>query len=250
MKKKLLDSQKTLTTHRKIIRNKPFLKRIYKDFYLEFKKIRVPNGPLIELGSGAGFIKKIMPMIITSDIERGPDIDQIFSATKLPFKSDAIAAFYMLDTFHHIKYPEKALQEMERCLKNSGKIIMIEPYNSSWGRFIYQKFHHENFDPRGGWEIKGTGRLSNANGAIPWIVFVRDKDIFEKKFPNLKIKKVTPHTPLRYLLSGGLSKPQLIPSFLYSFIVFLEKILSPFNSFLCMFVTIELQKFSQKQTGK
>lgn len=237
-----LDTQKALILHRKIIRENLFLKRIYKDFYLEFKKTRVLKGPLVEIGSGAGFIKEVIPEVIASDVIKGPGIDIVFSATKIPFKKNSISAFFMFDVFHHIKNPEKALREMKRCLKPKGKILMIEPYNSLWGRFIYQNFHHENFEPNSGWKIKGTGRLSDANGALPWIIFVRDKKIFKRKFPDLRIVKIIPHTPLCYLLSGGLSKPQFVPVFFYPIVKFIENILSPFNSIIGMFVTIELRK--------
>lgn len=239
-----LDSQDTFSLHRKIINSRPFLKKLYKDFYLEFKKARVPKGPLVELGSGAGFLKELIPNVLTSDIVKDGSIDKVFSATKIPFKKGAIAAFFMFDVLHHIKEPERALREMERCLKVGGKIIMIEPYNSSWGRFIYQNFHHENFEPNSGWKIKGTGRLSDANGALPWIIFVRDGKIFERKFPRLKIVKVTPHTPLRYLFSGGLSFPQLLPGRLYPVVLFFERLLSPLNRIFSMFATIELQKIN------
>lgn len=237
-----LDSPKTIFIHQAAIQQKPFLKRVYEDFYNEFKKIRTPKGLPVELGSGAGFLKELIPNVLTSDIVKGRGIDKIFSATEIPFKKETIAAFFMFDVFHHIKNPEKALREMERCLKPKGKILMIEPYNSLWGRFIYQNFHHENFEPNSGWKIKGTGRLSDANGALPWIIFVRDRKIFERKFPGLKIVKVIPHTPFCYLLSGGMSKPQFIPELFYPIVKFIENILSPFNSIIGMFVTIELRK--------
>lgn len=239
-----LDNKKTLFFHKNLIRSKGFLNKLYTDFYLEFKNTSVPSGKVVELGSGAGFIKEIIFKTITTDVISDPDIDIVLKGDQLPFAKNSVSAFFLLDVLHHIKNPEKFLREMQRCLKKNGKIIMIEPYNSLWGRFIYQNFHHENFDPSAGWEIKGKGRLSNANGAIPWIIFVRDRQIFIKKFPNLKVTKIRPHTPLRYLLSGGLSKPQFAPSFLYNPIFNLEKLLSPISNVFSMFVTIELKKLN------
>ena len=237
-----LDSKESVIEHKKIIREKPLLRQTYFDYYHQFKSVKVPKGNLVEIGSGGGFLKDIIPSVITSDVVKGPGIDKVFSANKMPFKKNSVSAFFMLNVLHHIKNPERALKEMERCLKYNGKIIMIESYNSPWSRFIYHNFHHEDFDPKASWKIKGKGRLSSANGALPWIIFVRDKNIFQKKFQSLKIKKVAPHTPLAYLLSGGLSKPQLLPSFTYLMIKSTEKILSPFNKWLAMFVTIVLEK--------
>lgn len=232
----------TLFLHRRIIKKKGFLKKLYTDFYKVFISIKIPEGMVVELGSGAGFIKELAPLTVTSDVIKGVEIDRVIDATNLPFKNQSIAGFFMLDVLHHIKDAEKALVELERCLKIGGKIVMIEPYNSVFGSFIYRHFHHEGFDPNSNWKIEGTGRMSEANQAIPWIIFVRDRKIFDKKFPNLKIVKINPHTPLRYIISGGLSKPQLLPSFAYGFILLIEKILSPFNKFIGLFVTIELQK--------
>lgn len=235
-----LDSKETLEQHSVLIKRKGFLKKLYEDFYKQFMINDIPPGDIVELGSGGGFIKEIIANAITSDVVGGPGIDMVFSATDMPFQNSSVSAFVMIDVLHHIKDPEKALREMERCLKPGGKIIMIEPYNSSWGRFIYQNFHHERFDPTSSWEIKGEGRLSDANGAIPWIIFVRDRKIFEEKFSELKIIKIQPHTPIAYLISGGLSKPQFLPSFMYQFVRLIEKAFSPFNRLLGMFVTITL----------
>jgi len=239
-----LDSRKSLFTHKELIKNKSFLKKIYIDFYSQFKNSKIPSGKVVEIGSGAGFIKEIIPQTITTDVISGPEIDITLRGDKLPFSKNTISAFFLLDVLHHVKNPEKFLYEMEGCLKKGGKIIMIEPYNSLWGRFIYQNFHHENFDQEAGWKIKGRGRLSDANGALPWIIFVRDKKIFIKKFSNLKIIKITPHTPLRYLFSGGLSKPQIVPSFFYGPVLAFERLLFPLNQLFSMFVTIELVKIS------
>jgi len=84
--------------------------------------------------------------------------------------------------------------------------------------------------------------MSDSNPALPWIIFVRDREIFEKRFPKLKINQIAPHTPFLYLLSGGLTKPQFLPSFAYPAAKAFEKIISSFNPWLGMFVTIELQK--------
>ncbi len=237
-----LNTLKTLKLHKEIIEKKGFLHNLYVDFYNILLSTNTISGKKVELGSGAGFIKEINPKVITSDVIAGKGIDLVFSASKMPFKSSSISTFYMLDTFHHIKDAEMALKEMSRCLKPNGKIIMIEPFNTPWGKFIYTNFHYEDFDVNGSWKIKGSGRLSDANDALPWIVFVRDKTIFQKKFPKLKIKKTHIHTPISYLISGGLTKPQFLPTFSYKIIRFIEKLLDPFQKYLGMFATIEIVK--------
>lgn len=237
-----LDDSKTIDLHRKLIKQKLFLYKFYTNAYQEFKRSIKKLSPVIELGSGGGFIKEVIPQTITSDLVNSSGVDKVFPAEKIPFKDKSVGAFLMLNVLHHIKNPEQALKELDRTLKNNGKIIMIEPYNSLFGIFIYKHFHHENFDSKAGWKITGKGRLSDANGVLPWIIFIRDRAKFEKKFPNLKITQIKPHTPLLYLVSGGLSRWQLLPDFLYPLLERLEKIFSPLNNELGMFATIEIQK--------
>lgn len=119
---------------------------------------------------------------------------------------------------------------------------MIEPANSLWGRWIYQNFHHEPFLPEGDWTIPLSGPLSGANGALPWIVFQRDRRILEESFPELSVKTIKYHTPFTYLVSGGVSFRQLLPDISYSFIKLVDQWSSKITSQLSMFMTIIVEK--------
>ncbi|MBI2996308.1 MAG: class I SAM-dependent methyltransferase [Candidatus Melainabacteria bacterium] len=242
-----LDNPLTASVHKTIIQEKPFLKRIYLDFYGEFKKTltNCKKGLLVEIGSGSGFLKEVIPEVITSDVFEAQDIDMVFPATKVPFEDNSVSAFFLFDTLHHIDQPILFFNEAQRCLINGGRIVMIEPYCSLWGNFVY-KFHHESLDKNANWEIKKRGRLTDANIALPWIIFFRDRSKFEKKFPDLKIKRLVPHTPFRYLVSGGLTFRQLLPSVSYDFVKWLEIILSPLNKHIGMFLTIKLEKSTRQ----
>jgi SAM-dependent methyltransferase len=239
-----LDDPAATLLHAEIIRIKPFLKRIYVDFYGQFQRaVSDAEGKvLVELGSGGGFIKEVISSVITSDVLELPNVDRVFSATNMPFEQRSVDAFFMIDVLHHIADPRAFFKEALRCLKSSGKIIMIEPANTRWSRFVYKNFHHEVFDTQAQWELKEIGPVSHGNGAIPWIIFSRDREIFEEEFPSLRIIRMRNHTPFRYLLSGGLTLRQLVPSFTYPAIRAIEYVLSPANDFLGMFQTIELEK--------
>ena len=165
----------------------------------------------MELGSGGGFINEIIPNTITSDITNLENISIQFSGLKIPFQSHKVDAFVMFDVLHHISDVRLLFRELNRCLKIGGKIIMIEPANTLWSSFIYKNFSHEPFDPSGGWGLKKDGRLSSANGAIPWNVFCRDKQRFEKEFPSMEVLKLKNHTPFRYLISGGCFHETITP---------------------------------------
>jgi len=240
-----LDDPSATVLHAQILRQKKFLFEVYKEWYGRFKDgLGELNGGnvIVELGSGGGFIKDVIPSVITSDILQIPIIDVCFSGESMPFADASIDAFLMIDVFHHIKEPAHLLKEMDRCLKKGGKIIMIEPANTLWARFVWQNFHHENFNPKDGWKIEGYGPMSNANGALPWIIFCRDRKKFESTFSALHIKRIQYHTPLLYLLSGGMSMKQLLPGFCYGLIKVVEFLLTPVNGGVAMFFTIQLEK--------
>lgn len=244
---KNLDDPATTLLHAKIIQKKPFLRKLYLDFYKQFENaVSEPEEKvLVELGSGAGFIKEVIGNVITSDILELPNVDKVFSALEMPFEKESVDAFFMFDVLHHIAVPRAFFREALRCLRIGGRVIMIEPANTLWSRFVYKNFHHELFDTQAKWELDSlqeAGPLSGGNGALPWIIFSRDRKIFENEFPSLKIVRMRSHTPLRYLLSGGLTFRQLVPSFTYPAIKAIEYTLSSVNDLLGMFQTIELEK--------
>src|SRR5688572_26008894 len=226
-----LDDPKTTLAHRDIILNKPFLKRLYMDWYEEFIKTSraVGKGIYLEIGSGGGFLKEVFSEVVTSDILDLPVVDKVFSAEELPYKENELGSIMMLNVFHHIPKPYLFLKEAERCLIKGGKIIMVEPANSALGRFIYKRFHHEPFDEKGPREIQAGNPLSHSNQALPYIYFERDKERFKKDYPSLKIKTIKYHSPFMYILSGGVSRSAMVPFFMYGLFKGIEKILSPFN---------------------
>jgi SAM-dependent methyltransferase len=239
-----LDDARTTLLHRQIILNKPFLKKIYEHWYRIFVKqsALLPPGPLLEIGSGGGFIQEVMPGVITSDILSLEHCDKCFSADKLPFQNDELSGIFMINVFHHLPKPADFLKEANRTLKSNARIVMIEPANSIWGRFIYRNFHHEPFEPKAGWEIDSTGPLSGANGALPWIIFERDKSLFEKQFPGLELQSIKFEMPFMYLVSGGVSRRALVPLWAFNFIRGAEKLLSPVSKYLSMFQVIVIRK--------
>lgn len=241
-----LDDPATTIIRSKIILENIFLKNLYTDFYNVLKKSLIgfsKKRKLIELGSGGGFIKKVIPDVITSDVIKLPEVDMRFSATDMPFEDKSIDRFFMLNVIHHIHDPLMFFKEVDRCLKNNGKLVAIEPANTLWGRFIYQHFHHdEEFNTQGAWVLKSQKPLSDANGALPWIIFVRDRKKFEKLFPHLKIKSIASHTAISYLVSGGVSYRQLLPSWMYPVVKKIEELAAPFSKYTGMFYSIEIEK--------
>ncbi|MCD6393924.1 MAG: methyltransferase type 11, partial [Planctomycetes bacterium] len=89
-----IDDPSTTALHGEIIRRKPFLRKLYRDFYGEFQKAipEYANKVIVEIGSGGGFLKEVIPNATTSDVFDLPDIDMVFSALEMPFEDSSIDA--------------------------------------------------------------------------------------------------------------------------------------------------------------
>ncbi|HKR05687.1 MAG TPA: class I SAM-dependent methyltransferase [Bacteroidia bacterium] len=239
-----LDDPKRTLLHGEIIKSKPFLKKLYIEWYKNFlDEIKnIPSGKMIEIGSGGGFLKEIIPEVITSDILPLENCDMTFSAENLPFAEDELSAIFMVNVLHHIPDPAKFFLEAEKKLKQGGMIVMVETAYSVFSKIIYQNFHHEPFDTKAKWELTGGGPLSASNQALPWIIFERDRKKFDQLFPHLKVISIKHHSPFRYLLSGGVSRKTLVPDWSFPIFASLEKLLTPFMKYLGMFETIKIKK--------
>ncbi len=237
-----LDDPGTTNQRLELVDKKAFLREVYSEWYGLLTEVyhRSPGKGHVEIGSGPGFFKRMVPRIITSEVMRMGDIDVVFSAERMPFGNETLAGIYMVDVLHHIPNPKSFLAEAVRCLRPGGRVGMIEPYNTTWGRFVWQNFHHEAFRPDAGWELAGTGPLSDANGALPWIIFERDRCEFEERFPKLSIVRIQPMMPIAYLLSGGVSMRSLVPGLGYPVIRACERSLGPLARYLGMFAFIEI----------
>jgi SAM-dependent methyltransferase len=239
-----LDDPRMTELRLRVIKSKPFLRRIYSDWY-HMMVSRIPDGAghVLELGSGAGYFKQIVPGAISSEVFFCRNVDLIADARRLPFRSSSLKAIVMTDVFHHIPDPDAFLKEAVRCLQPQGRILMIEPWVGHWSKLIYCNLHHEPFDADAdSWEIPQSGPLSGANGALPWIVFVRDRKILDRKFPDLVIEEISPMMPLRYLVCGGISTRNLMPAFTYNFWRTFEGAFSHWNSQLGMFALFCLRR--------
>ena len=240
-----LDAPENTLRRADIIQGKPFLKQFYQDCYISISKL-LPGkikGPVVELGSGGGFLKHYIPGLITSEILAIPTVDIQFDGQSMPFAGASVRAVVMLDVFHHIPRPATFLSQAAHILKPGGRLIMIEPWVTAWSRFVYRYLHHEPFDPEvKDWHFQKGGPLTSANSALPWIVFDRDRQKFEDRFPEWQVKKISLHTPFCYLLSGGLVFKSILPAGCYPLCRRFENWLQPFNHLLSMFATIVLQR--------
>jgi SAM-dependent methyltransferase len=239
-----LDDPRTTDVRQRLIREKPFLRDIYRDWYTAIARaLPASSGPVLEIGSGPGFMREFVPGLIASEMFPCCGAQIVLNALHLPFASESLRAIAMTNVLHHLPRPRIFFQEAQRCVCPGGAIVMVEPWVTPWSRFVYRRLHHEPFQPDARlWEFPSSGPLSGANGALPWILFERDKAWFQHEFPQWTIASITPLMPFRYLLSGGVSLRGLVPAWSSQVWSRLEQRMGAAGRRMAMFALIVLRR--------
>jgi SAM-dependent methyltransferase len=230
--------------YEQIIRRKKFLRRLYREWY-GLILTALPSGeePVVELGSGAGFLRDFLPEAITTDIIPNPLVRMVLDGQALPFQKGSLRAVVMVNVLHHIPRPRFLLSEAGRCCRRGGALVLLEPWNTPWSRLVYNRWHHEPFDPEASdWELPPRRSLSAANQAMAWIIFHRDQLQLNREFPEWEIEAILPLMPFRYLFSGGLTWRALAPAWSFGLLRSLERGLHPWINSLAMFARIVLRR--------
>lgn len=237
-----LDAPETTTLRREIILSKPFLRQVYLDWYRRIAS-RVPEGPgrIVEIGAGGGFLEEVLPEVITSEVFTVPGIGMVADARTLPIRTGALRALVMTNVFHHIPDVASFIGEAERALRPGGRVIMVEPWNTWWSRFVHERFHDEPMLPETPtWEFPATGPVSGANAALAWVVASRDRGRLEREW-KFRVTETEPFMPLRYIVSGGISMRSMQPGWMYPFWVAVDRI-RPLKQKQAVFAFVVLER--------
>lgn len=238
-----IDDPRTTALRLKIIRSKPFLRKVYEEWYRNIAGQFSCHARVLELGSGAGFLKEFIPQLITSELFSAPGVERIIDAQAITMPEASLDGIVMTDVLHHIPDCSSFFHEAARVVCLGGKVVMIEPWNTTWSRWVYQRLHHEPFDPDAReWRIPISGPLSGANGALPWIIFQRDRAMFESRHPEWRIECIHPIMPFAYLLSGGVSMRSLLPGWMYQPVRWLEQHCNEESRAMFVMITLKRQR--------
>lgn len=243
------DSPDLLNVHGDLIRRKPFLRDVYREHYREIARHarNLPEGPIVELGSGGGFVKEFLPGAVTTDLHEAPHVDRVMPAERIDYPADSVAAVIMLNVFHHLPDPRVFLREAARVLKPGGRAILIEPAHTVLWRRLYTLFSAEPYDAGAkDWGFTPAGRFSGANVPQAWIVFERDRVRFESEFPELRLVSHRRHTAFLYLLSGGIWFRGLVPGWTFPLFRFFERLLAPLMPLLASQTTYVLERVPRR----
>lgn len=241
-----IDSPEAVVRRRQILRSNGFLRRLYEEWY-ELLQSMVPagEGEVLEIGSGPGHLREFVPGLVTSDVSVGTGADLVLDGACLPFRKDSLRCILMINVLHHISRPRDFFTDAARCMRPGGHLAMIEPWPTLLSRPMYRFFHPEPFRPEArSWEFDSAGPYSGANGALPWILFERDRSMFEAEYPEWDVTSIQPFMSLRYVLSGGMSYRNLMPGWTYGFCSRLGRLMRPLHRYSGMFARIELTRTS------
>lgn len=237
------DPATTVERYRILARSRP-LRAIYSEWY-RFLAAGLPagGGRVLELGSGGGFLHELVPGLVRSEVGPFPWVDLALDGQVLPIRDGALKGIVMTNVLHHLPRPARFFDEAARCLRPGGVVAMIEPWNTPWSRFVYGRLHHEPFLPDApDWAAPAGGPLSGANGALPWIMLVRDRERFRRDHPQLEVLRIEPLMPFSYLLSGGVSRRTFVPSAVISACIRLERSLGGPARSQAMFAAIQIER--------
>ena len=227
---------------------KPMLQMIYRNFYRQIESRIDPQlpGPVVELGSGMGRIKEVIPQCITTDLFPNPWLDRCENCYQLSFADDTLSHLILFDVWHHLRYPGTALHEFHRVLAPGGRLILFEPAASWVGRMVYHFFHHEPVavhDPIT-WEAPAGFTAADADyyaaqGSATRLFWWGEG---HDRLAGWQLREVHPITSFDYFASGGFSGPQFGGQFLHGLMRGLDFLTAPFPRAFAARLLVVLEK--------
>lgn len=227
---------------------KPTLQAEYQRFYrlIADRLKNLPEGPVLECGSGIGNLKSVLPHAITSDLFPNPWLDRQENVFALRFPDASLSAVALFDVFHHLEFPGTALREIHRVLRPHGRVVLFEPAAGLLGRIVLGLFHHEplalseaitweappGFDPQ---SIRYYAAQGNA-----WRIFGDCRN--RATLTGWSIREVAYFPALPWLLTGGFRGPTLCPGPLRFLACGIERVLALAPRFFASRMIVVLEK--------
>lgn len=227
---------------------KPSLRKVYAGFQKKIRGhlTRQPNRLIVEIGSGIGSIKEVIPECVTTDIFPNPWLDRQENAYALSFPDGSLSSLILFDVWHHLEFPGTALREFSRVLAPKGRLILFEPAMSLLGRFVYSNFHHEPVGMKAPvvWDAPehfspSAAPYFAAQSRATRMFLRREIDTWRNHWDLVAAESITSFS---YLLSGGFSGPQLYPDAALPLLKGMDRLLGRFPGLFAARLLVVLEK--------
>jgi SAM-dependent methyltransferase len=224
-------------------RTRPLVRRLYHDWYrLVVERLSPAPGPTIELGSGISRFKEHFAAAVATDVEPTPWTGEVVDAERLPYEQGSIANLVLVDVFHHLASPRRFLDEARRVLVQGGRAVLLEPYCSPVSYRAYRRLHQERTEMDVAPFVDDPAVAESpmlANVGRPTLVLFRHLEELQRRWPELAVLERRRLALLVYPLSGGFTRPELLPCALVRPAAALERLLTPLaplRAFRCLVV--------------
>lgn len=226
---------------------KAVLRQVYAGFHAKILQSlrRDLPGPTVELGSGLGQIKQVIPNCITTDILPNPWLDQTENAYQLSFADRSVANLILFDVWHHLRHPGTALAELRRVLIPGGRLVIFDPCMSLLGLVVYGLCHHEPLGLRDriDWSAPADFCPENpdyyAAAGNAWRAFCRSPGADLTGWRRVETKR---SAALSYVATGGFRAPQLYPAALLPLLQRMDAVLDFLPALFATRVLVTLEK--------
>jgi len=238
----VIPADQDIERRRLVLRAKPYLQALYREWYhMVASVLPAGEGPVLEIGSGPGFINTVIRGVVRTDICRDSSLDAVVDGASLPFTAGSLRAIVGINVLHHLDRPLAFFAESARCLMPKSRLILIEPWNTALSGVFMRLFHDEKFDPQVGWPAEHPEGPCD-NNALAWVVFSKCSHRFAREFPHLHLISTSLLMPIAYLLSGGVGRTVGAPVFVYPIARSLERAFSFLLPVSAMFALVVLER--------
>jgi SAM-dependent methyltransferase len=229
-------------------RRKPLLQKIYGDFYREIAgelRSDLP-GETVEIGSGIGNLKTVVPKALATDIFPNPWLDRVENAYAMSFEAGSVANLILFDVWHHLEFPGTALAEFHRVLAPKGRLIIFDPAMGLLGRIVYGLFHHEPLALKG--EIRWRAPADFSPGEMTYYaaqgnaqrIFFSGESASELN--DWRTMRRTLFAGIPYVASGGFRGPQLFPESVLPVLRAIDRVASRVPALFATRLLVTLEK--------
>lgn len=195
-------------------RRSPALRAYYADLFAEIGAGLEP-GRVLEIGSGIGVIREYLPTVVTSDVVPSSYVQRAVSAYDIPM--EAWTGIVAVDVLHHLCAPLDFFSSAAAALNPGGRIILMEPAGTPVGKMFYSLFHPEPCVPAEivpPFEFSPDAKGEFANMGMGHGLFTQHRGEVEEHLAGvrLRILSVRYRDVFAYPLTGGFSRPALLPA--------------------------------------